>query len=119
MLKTPRHGFGCVRQLRFGRHGRAAQIGCEVVLVIHQGHVEPPSPQRLRRIPRGAGASAELAGGFVSKPPGNWLVTKLFFGDDEGEVFLDLNPMEGAGGFSIKDVEYASVVMTELASVMR
>jgi len=55
----------------------------------------------------------------VSKPPGNWLVTKLFFGDDEGEVFLDLNPMEGAGGFSIKDVEYASVVMTELASVMR
>jgi hypothetical protein len=57
-------------------------------------------------------------GGFSSTPPGPWLLLKLFFNDDEGEVFLNLNPEDGIGEFALKDQEYATVVVTELAKVL-
>ena len=62
--------------------------------------------------------NAEVAGGFTSDPAGNWLVTKLFLADGEGEVFLNLNPKDGVGEFSVKDEEYGAVVVTESARVL-
>ncbi len=58
-------------------------------------------------------------GGFVSKPPGNWIVMKVFLGNnDEGEVFLNLNPAIGKGQFSIKDADYGDYVVAKLATVL-
>ncbi len=57
-------------------------------------------------------------GGFSSKPPGSWQLLKLFFNDDEGEIFLNLNPEEGVGEFTPKDEEYATVVVTELSKIL-
>jgi hypothetical protein len=65
-----------------------------------------------------AGKSRTIAGGFSSQPPGNWTVTKLFLADGEGEVFLNLNPVERVGEFSVKDEEYATTVITELAKIL-
>jgi len=60
----------------------------------------------------------EAAGGFSSQPPGHWTATKLFLRDGEGEVFLSLNLQDGLGEFSIKDEDYAEIVVTELARIM-
>jgi hypothetical protein len=57
-------------------------------------------------------------GGYSSGPPGHWMTTKLFLGGGEGEVFLNLNEAEGAGEFSIKDPDYATTVVTELAKLL-
>ena len=61
---------------------------------------------------------AEIAGGFLTNPPGTWLSSKLFLGDGEGEVFLNLNPTERVGELSIKDEDYATIVVTELGKVL-
>jgi len=44
----------------------------------------------------------------------------LFLGtdDEEAEVFLNLNPKEGAGEFSIKDVHDGADVMKLLVQVL-
>lgn len=60
-----------------------------------------------------------LAAGFSSTPRGNWLVTKVFLADGDGEVFLNLNTQEGVGEFSVKDVDHATKVVTELAKLLR
>jgi hypothetical protein len=60
----------------------------------------------------------EVAGGFSSTPAGHWTVTKLFLADGDGEVFLNINAQERVGEFSIKDEEYATVVVTELAKIL-
>jgi hypothetical protein len=57
-------------------------------------------------------------GGFRSEPPGNWITLKLFFGNDEGECFLNMNTKDGIGEFSIKDSDYGDVVLRELAKVL-
>ena len=59
-----------------------------------------------------------IAGGFSSTPPGHWTASKLFLADGEGEVFLNINAPAGIGEFSIKDEEYATVVVTELARIL-
>ena len=51
-------------------------------------------------------------------PPGNWTAMKLFLADGEGEVFLNINARDGVGEFSIKDEDYATIVVTELAKVL-
>jgi hypothetical protein len=58
-----------------------------------------------------------VAGAFTPEPPGPWTATKLFLADGEGEVFLNLSD-EGVGELSIKDEEYATTVVTELAKIM-
>jgi hypothetical protein len=60
----------------------------------------------------------EIAGGFTSKPPGHWTATKLFLAGGAGEVFMDIDARDGIGEFSIKDEDYATVVVTELAKVL-
>jgi hypothetical protein len=59
-------------------------------------------------------------GGFSDKPGGNWTPMKIFIGegDEEGEVFLNLNPVIKKGQFSIKDEDYGDIVLQQLARVL-
>lgn len=64
---------------------------------------------------------SEGADGFAaysSNPPGGWMTGKLFLVEGEGEVFLDMSERDGVAAFSIKDADYASIVVNELASVL-
>ena len=60
-----------------------------------------------------------VAGSFGSEPPGSWVSTKLFLGEGEGEVFLNLDPIGGYGEFSMKDPDYGTVVVRELARLLQ
>ena len=59
-------------------------------------------------------------GGFSTKPPGNWTPMKIFIGEgeQEGQVFLNLNPVLKKGQFSMKDQEYGDIVLAQLAQVL-
>jgi len=48
------------------------------------------------------------------------VIVKLFLpkGGDDGEVFLNINPLLGKGEFSIKDADYGDFVVQELARVL-
>jgi len=69
-----------------------------------------------QNLSRGPGADV-IASAFASKPQGDWIATKVFVGDDEGEFFLNLNSKEGRGEIAIKDPEYGDAVMKELSRV--
>ena len=60
-----------------------------------------------------------VAGTFGSEPKGPWIATKLFLGDGEGEVFLNLDPIGGYGEFSMKDPDYGNAVVRELARLLQ
>lgn len=83
-------------------------------------------PKKVQRKPYIGFEYAELGnrlshapnGGMNVNPPGNWSATKLFLGGDEGEVFLNLNPVLRKGEFSIKDPDYGDFVLAELAKVL-
>lgn len=66
---------------------------------------------------RGSGPDL-FAGGFTSTPAGNWIATKVFVADGEGEFFLNLNPKEGIGEILMKDPEYGDIVLAELERVL-
>jgi len=68
----------------------------------------------------GENLSQTAGGGFAAEPPGHWTTLKLFLGegDQEGEVFLNLNPKIRKGQFSIKDPDYGDLVLVELAKVL-
>jgi hypothetical protein len=55
------------------------------------------------------------AGEFTSDRAGDWLVTKLFFGDDDVEVFLAIAPRQRRAQLLAKDPEYANGVVRELS----
>jgi hypothetical protein len=59
-------------------------------------------------------------GGFSEKPRGNWTAMKIFIGegDQEAEVFLNFNLVMRKGQFSMKDTDYADLVLRELARVL-
>jgi hypothetical protein len=85
----------------------------------------PVNTKRVRELPfdavvLGEKQSENAGGGFADKPPGDWVVVKLFLpkGGDDGEVFLNLNPVLGKGEFSIKDEDYGDFVVQELARVL-
>jgi hypothetical protein len=71
-----------------------------------------------RDLSRGGGGSV-VAGTFGSEPKGNWISTKLFLGDGEGEVFLNLDPIGGYGELSMKDPDYSDAVVRELARLLQ
>lgn len=56
--------------------------------------------------------------GFGVSPEGNWLVLKLFFDNDDAELFLNLNPAINKGEFSIKDPDYGNYLIAQLAKVL-
>jgi hypothetical protein len=68
----------------------------------------------------GENQSQASDGGFAANPPGNWTPMKIFIGEgeQEGEVFLNLNPVIKKGQFSIKDEEYGDIVLAQLARVL-
>ena len=84
----------------------------------------PSKVQRLRRIPFtfvSLGKQSQASdGGFNAKPPGNWTPMKIFIGEgeQEGDVFLNLNPVIKKGQFSIKDADYGDTVLAQLARVL-
>jgi hypothetical protein len=59
-------------------------------------------------------------GGFNANPRGNWTGLKLFFGegDQESEVFLNVNTSMRKGQFSMKDPDYGDLVLAELAKTL-
>ena len=85
-------------------------------------------PARAERIPElpfdtavlGERQSRSSAGGFSSTPPGDWVLIKVFLpkGGDDGEVFLNLNPVLGKGEFSIKDSDYGDYLINAFAKVL-
>jgi hypothetical protein len=68
----------------------------------------------------GKNESRSPDGGFFYKPPGNWTPMKMFIGhgDQEGEVFLNINAVLKMGEFSIKDSDYGDIVLSQLARVL-
>jgi hypothetical protein len=64
--------------------------------------------------------SRSSAGGYSDNPPGDWKLIKIFLpkGGDEGEVFLNVNPVLGKAEFSIKDSDYGDYVLGQLAKVL-
>lgn len=59
-------------------------------------------------------------GSFTGNSPGHWTAMKLFLGDgdEEAEVFLNLNPVAKKGQFSIKDPDYGDNLLKYLAKVL-
>jgi hypothetical protein len=85
----------------------------------------PSKVQRLERLPFtfvniGDGLSQAASGGFNAAPSGNWTAIKLFIGEGEQEaqVFLNINPVIRKGQFSIKDPDYGDLVLAQLARVL-
>jgi hypothetical protein len=86
------------------------------------------SPKHVRRVGSlsctfvsfGANMSQASDGGFNAKPSGHWTPLKIFIGEgeQEGQVFLNLNPAIKKGQFSIKDVDYGDIVVARLAEVL-
>jgi hypothetical protein len=65
---------------------------------------------------RGEGKDV-YGGAFTSEPKGDWIATKVFVADGEGEFYLNLNPVLGIGEISIKDSDYGETVLRELSRV--
>jgi hypothetical protein len=87
-----------------------------------QAKALPGKPKRLNELPfefavLGIGDHREPDGSFDSKKKGTWIALKLFLGD-EGEVFLNLDPVSGKGEFSIKDSDYGDYVVKRFAQVL-
>lgn len=85
----------------------------------------PAHSQRTSRLPfdyviLGENNSQSSGGGFTAKPPGNWTAMKIFIGsgDDEGEVFLNFNPVSRKAQLSEKDIDYGDTVLAKLATVL-
>jgi hypothetical protein len=83
----------------------------------------PATTARLARIPflfAIIGGHQSQAAGGGSEPKESFLLMKLFFGEgeNESEVYLNLNWALGKGQFSIKDDSYGDRVLSELAKVL-
>ena len=85
----------------------------------------PRKVSRIKELPFnaaiiGEAQSRDASGGYSNRPKGDWTLLKLFLpkGGDEGEVFLNLNPVTGKAEFSIKDSDYGNYVLEQLAKVL-
>ena len=59
-----------------------------------------------------------IAGEFTFARQGSWTVLKLFFADDEAEVFLALDPATGRADFLVKDPDYGEPLLRELGRIL-
>ena len=83
----------------------------------------PTKPSRSATLPfeyvlLGQKQSRSKDGSFSNSPGGDWTSLKLFFGDDQGEVYLNFSPVLNKAEFSIKDSDYGDFVIAELAKVL-
>jgi hypothetical protein len=92
-----------------------------------EAHKVPIHPKHVVSLPftyavLGEHDSKIPGGGFDANPPGDWIEMKIFLGaeteEDEGEVFLNLNPTTGEAEFSMKDADYGDIVLRYLAAVL-
>jgi hypothetical protein len=68
----------------------------------------------------GENESQASGGGFNATPQGNWTAIKLFMGngEQESEVFFNVNSAIGKGEFSIKDSDYGDLLLAQFAKVL-
>src|SRR5579863_1232443 len=85
----------------------------------------PSKVQRLESLPFtyvniGDNLSQAANGGFNAEPPGNWTAIKIFIGEGEQEaqLFLNINQISRKGQFSIKDPDYGDLALAQLARVL-
>jgi hypothetical protein len=85
----------------------------------------PTKVKRMSSLPfvfitLGIDESQAPGGGFNDQPPGNWRTMKIFIGkgEQEGDMFLNLNPVIKKGQFSIKDPDYGDILLAQLAQVL-
>lgn len=85
----------------------------------------PKKVSRVKEVPfdavlLGDHQTRDASGGYHDNPRGDWILLKLFLpkGGDDGEVFLNLNPVLGKAEFSIKDEEYGNYLLGQLAKVL-
>jgi len=75
----------------------------------------PVDSMRLDVVLLAVDAMRYADGAFGGAGKGNWIEGKLIFADDEGEVYLNLNPTLGRAEFGVKDAEYGPVVLREIS----
>jgi len=85
-------------------------------------------PARIHRVSNlpftyvsfGERQSQAANGGFNASPPGNWTPIKIFIGEgeNEGQVYVNINPAMKKGQFSMKDPDYGDIVLAQLATVL-
>jgi hypothetical protein len=56
--------------------------------------------------------------GFDTSFGGNWLVLRLFCGNDDAELLLNLNTTINKGEFSIKDPDYGDYLIAQLSKIL-
>jgi hypothetical protein len=85
----------------------------------------PRNISRIKELPFNAAIlgeqqSRDASGGYSNRPKGDWTLLKLFLpkGGDDGEVFLNINPVIGKAEFSIKDSDYGNYLLEQLAKVL-
>ena len=83
-------------------------------------NVQRESELAFRAVVLGQKQSRSPDGGYSNNPPGDWVLVELFLprDGDDGEVFLNFNPVLGKAEFSIKDSDYGDYVLGELAKVL-
>jgi len=59
-----------------------------------------------------------IAGEFTFARRGSWTVLKLFFANDEAEVFLALDPANSRADFLVNDPDYGEPLLRELGRVL-
>jgi hypothetical protein len=117
--------------LKTGQGRFVAETGSDATVLLSdlqkalEGKKNPGKVQRAKTLPFtcvniGDNLSQASGGGFNGNPPGNWTAIKIFIGDgeQEGEVFLNINTAIGKGQFSIKDPDYGDLVIKQLATVL-
>jgi hypothetical protein len=85
-------------------------------------------PKRVSRVAElpfdaailGEKQSRSPSGSYTYKPPGDWTAMKIFLprDGDDGEVYLNLNPVAGKAEFTIKDSDYGDYLLKQLARVL-
>jgi hypothetical protein len=116
---------------RFGKGRFVAEQGSDaevLVMDLKKALAAKALPSKVERsatlpftfVNLGENMSHDSGRGFSEKPRGSWTAMKIFLeaGDQEGEVFLNLNPQQGRGEFSIKDEDYGDFVVAQLAKVL-
>ena len=91
-----------------------------VALAANKPHISKAS---LKQLPfsmaiLGTNQSHEIGGSFSDRPAGSWIATKIFLANDQAEVYLNIDPVNGIGEFSMKDEEYGNTVIQELSKVL-
>jgi hypothetical protein len=117
--------------VKFGKGRFVAEPGSDASILLAdlkkalEAKALPTKVQRSSTLPftyaiLGENQSQASGGGFNENPPGNWTPMKIFLGDgdEEAEVFLNLNPTIKKGQFSIKDPDYGDGLLKYLAKVL-